>query len=554
MSDLTTGDPVALVPRPLRVTLGAKGSVGCLLHDGLVVSYGPGLVREARWFGHVLEVGTGWLVHVAPHEGAPDADIELILDPTMGFPADVSSDARGRHDAAYRLTSSAGRIVITSPGASGAFYALQTLRQLLPDESFRGAGRSEPIDIPELEIVDAPRLPWRGVLLDVARHFMPKAFVLELIDLLALHKCNVLHLHLTDDQGWRFEVEGYPRLTEVGAWRRDPPPPGGPAAHPEGSLYGGFYTRQDLEEIVTFAAERHVLVLPEIDMPGHMLAAIAAYPALGNTDEQLSVAATWGVSSHVLNLEDDTLRFCTDVLDEVLRIFPGPYVHVGGDECPTTEWTSHPRAQKIMQEEGYENERQLQGWFTTRIGEHLARHRRQLVAWDDILEGGSPSDAILMAWQDEARGVAAVAAGHDVVMVPQEWLYFDRPESSDPAEPAGFPGVTTLEEVYLHDPVPAAVPAAERRRVLGAQCQLWTEHVITPSQAEYLYFPRLCAFAETVWTIKSPERPGTYQEFEGRLARHLGRLAALGVNFRPLEGPNAQQARAWSAQGTNSSA
>jgi hexosaminidase len=279
-------------------------------------------------------------------------------------------------------------------------------------------------------------------------------------------------------------------------------------------------------------------VLPEIDMPGHMLAAIAAYPALGNTDEHLTVRPTWGISSHVLNLEDEALRFCSDVLDEVARIFPDPYVHVGGDECPTTEWKSSPRAHEIMREEEYTDEAQLQGWFNARIAEHLAKQHRQIVAWDDVLESHAPSDAILMAWQDEARGVAAVAAGHDVVMVPQDWLYFDRPESVDPDEPAGFSGPTSLEKVYLYDPVPEAIPAEDRHRVLGAQCQLWTEFVATPSEAEYKYFPRLCAFAEIVWSVDSVNHPKSYQEFERRVARHLGRLSAMGVNFRPLEGPH----------------
>ena len=534
---------VALVPRPLSVTYARAGATGCVLRDGLVISYVPELLSEARWFSRVLQAGTGWRVHLAPHESAQDASIELTLVAQVDLPGAVASSPPGRStDGAYRLTSVDGRVVIASPGPRGAFYGLQTLRQLLPDATFGPDGSSEAIDLPELEIVDAPRLPWRGVLLDVARHFMPKEFVLELIDLLALHKCNVLHLHLTDDQGWRIEIEGYRRLTDVGAWRRESPTPGA-EGRPDGSPHGGFYTRRDLEEIVAFAAERHVQVLPEIDMPGHMLAAIAAYPALGNTTEQLEVGTTWGVSTHVLNLEEDTLRFCTDVLDEVVRVFPGPDVHVGGDECPTTEWTSNPRAQEIMREQGYADEGKLQGWFTSRIAAHLARRHRRLVAWDDVLDSAAPPDAILMAWQDEARGVAAVAAGHDVVMVPQAWLYFDRPASADPAEPVGFPGVTTLEMVYRHDPVPLAVPEADRHRVLGAQCQLWTEFVATPRQAEYLYFPRLCAFAETVWSIEIPDRPRSYGEFEERLARHLGRLAAMGVNFRPLGGPRPDQVR-----------
>jgi hexosaminidase len=530
---------VAIVPRPLDVTLGDPDTTGCALSDGLVISYAPELVREARWFRHVLDACTGWIIDLAPHESAPSAAIELNLAAHIELPSDVATGVHDRcRDAAYRLTSSAGQVVITSHGTEGVFHALQTLRQLLPDGTFRRAGHSKPISIPELEIVDAPRLPWRGVLLDVARHFMPKSFILELIDLLALHKCNVLHLHLTDDQGWRIEIEGYPRLTDVGAWRRESTGPEATGANADRSLHGGFYTREDLEEIVTYATERHVRVLPEIDMPGHMVAAIAAYPELGNTKEHLTVRPTWGISNHVLNLEDETLSFCTDVLDEVVRVFPDPYVHVGGDECPTKEWTSSPRAQEIMRAEGYANEVQLQGWFNARIAQHLAQHNRRVVAWDDVLESDAPSDAILMAWQDEARGIAAVAAGYDVVMVPQEWLYFDRPESANPDEPASFSGPTSLEKVYLHDPVPVAIPAADRHRVLGAQCQLWTEFVATPSEAEYKYFPRLCAFAEIVWSIDSADHPKSYVEFEGRIAQHLGRLSVMGVNFRPLEGPH----------------
>jgi hexosaminidase len=529
---------IALVPLPLSVTPGPSDTTGCLLNDGLVISHAPEIAREARWFQQVLESGTGWSVRLAPLESTDDATIELKLASEFELPPEVVDARDGTPDAAYQLTCSGGRVVITSRGAEGVFYALQTLRQLLPDATFRRAGWSDPISIPELEIVDAPMLPWRGVLLDVARHFMPKTFVLQLIDLLALHKCNVLHLHLTDDQGWRLEVEAYPRLTEVGAWRREALASSATDPTADESYHGGYYSRQDLEEIVAFADERHVRVLPEIDMPGHMVAAIAAYPALGNTGEQLTIRPTWGVSSHVLNLEDDTLRFCTDVLDEVARIFLAPYVHVGGDECPTTEWSTNPRAQEIMRDEGFTDERQLQGWFTARIADHLAEHDRRVVCWDDVLETGAPPDAILMAWQNEASGIAAVAAGHDVVMVPQEWLYFDRPESADPDEPMGFPAVTTLKMVYLHDPVPVSLPVADRRRVLGAQCQLWTEYVSTPSDAEYRYFPRLCAFAETVWTVGMPGRPRSFEEFEGRLEQHLERLAAMGVNFRPLEGPH----------------
>jgi hexosaminidase len=534
--ELNTRMSVNIIPRPLGVTVGPADATGCVLNDGLVISYAPALVGEARWFQRVLETGTGWTVHLAPIDVVTDATIELAPAAEIELPhGNTSSIPNFAREAAYRLRASDGRIVISAPGSEGAFYALQTLRQLLPDSTFADSTLSQPISIPKLDIVDAPRMAWRGVLFDVARHFMPKNFILKLIELIALHKCNVLQLHLTDDQGWRFEVEGYPLLTEVGAWRvGSPPDVEGDIGQP---LYGGFYSRDDLEEIVAYATELHVQVLPEIDMPGHMLAAIASYPAFGNTGEQFNVSPTWGVSTHVLNLEAETVRFCTDVLDQVAVIFPGSLLHIGGDECPTTEWKTNARAQEIMRTEGYVDEVQLQGWFTARIADYLAQLDRRVVAWDDVLESTVPPDAVLMAWQDEARGAEAVASGHHVVMVPQQWLYFDRPESTDPDEPVGFPGVTTLEDVYLHDPVPANIPIVDRHRVLGAQCQLWTEYVSSPSEAEYRYFPRLCAFAEVAWSIESPERPKSYEEFEGRLRHHLERLTAMDVTFRPLLEP-----------------
>ena len=546
-----TEDTVVIVPRPLGVRVGRAGTTGSLLSDGLVLSYAPGLVREARWFRQVLEAGTGWLVHLAPSQPGKDAAIELSLGTGVELPSDVPSGlCDSTPEAAYRLTSSGGRVVITSPGAEGAFYGLQTLRQLLPDATFRRAGGSEPIRLPELEIVDAPRLSWRGVHLDVGRHFMPKSFLLELIDLVALHKCNVFHLHLTEDQGWRIPIEGYPRLTEIGAWRSESPAGRGEEGRFDGTPHGGFYTREDLEEVVAFAAERHVNVLPEIDMPGHMVAAIAAYPELGNTEQHLHVGTTWGISSHVLNLEERTLRFCTDVIDEVVGIFPWAYFHVGGDECPTIEWETSPRARELMREQGFTNARQLQGWFTARMAEHLGTHGRTLVGWSEILEGGAPEGSIVMSWRSEKDGAEAAAAGHDVVMTPEEWLYFDKPYSGDPAEPIGSDGATSVEKVYLYDPVSLAIPPEQRHHVLGAQCQLWTEHVATPARAEYLYFPRLSAFAEAVWMTETAAQPKSYEEFEPRLSRHLKRLAALGVNYRPLDGPTPGQARVWTEPGS----
>ena len=247
----------------------------------------------------------------------------------------------------------------------------------------------------------------------------------------------------------------------------------------------------------------------------------------------------------MLNLEEKTVHFCTEVIDEVAEIFPSPYFHVGGDECPTVEWTTSPRAQEIMKEQGFTDERQLQGWFTARMAEHLATRGRTLVGWAEILEGGAPEGSIAMSWRGEEDAVKAAKAGHRVVMAAQDWLYFDRPYSLDPAEPVGSPGATSVEKVYMYEPVSTAIPAELRHQVLGAQCQLWTEYVTTPAQAEYMYFPRLSAFAENAWSTETATLPKSYEEFKRRLARHLDRLEALGVNYRPLDGPTPGQARSW---------
>jgi hexosaminidase len=561
---------LGIVPRPLCITElkagpgGTASAGGAELCDGLVIAHAPGLEGEARWFRRLIEMGTGWRVSIAEGSAAGTGAIELrIGDPAdpgdhagpgdAAGPADrggVGGDASrllpaATRDEAYRLTSAGGRVVITGRTPAGVFYGLQTLRQLLPDELLRQAGRSGPIGLAGLDVVDAPRLAWRGVHLDVSRHFLPKTFVLKLIDLIAFHKCNVLHLHLTDDQGWRLPVERYPRLTEIGAWRRESGDDDVQGSF-DGTPHGGFYTRADLAEIVEFAAERHVNVLPEIDMPGHVEAVVAAYPEFGNTGQQLEVATSWGISEHVLNLDEQTLRFCTDVIDEAVGVFPWRYLHLGGDECPVTEWQASPRARRLMTENGYADAGQLQGWFTARMAEHLRLRGRTLVGWSEIIESGAPADSIVMAWRSEEDAVKAVAAGHDVVTTPQEWLYFDRPYSDDPAEPLAFPGATSTEKVYLHDPVPAAIPAGQRHRVLGSQCQLWTEYVATPDRAEFQYFPRLSAFAETVWMIETAAQPKSWEEFAPRLARHLLRLQALGVNYRPLDGPTPGQARTWS--------
>jgi len=439
----------------------------------------------------------------------------------------------------YRLDVSGAGVEITGGSAAGVFYGMQTLRQLLPPSALRRAPTdSGPIAVRHLRVEDAPRFRWRGVLLDVARHFMPVSDVLRFVDLIAFHKLNVLHLHLTDDQGWRIEIPGRPRLTEVGAWR--PRSMLGYRTHQryDDRPHGGCYTAGDLREIVAYAAERHVTVVPEIDMPGHMQAAIAAYPELGN-GARPAVRTSWGISPHLLNASDVALDFCREVLDEVCAIFPSPLIGIGGDECPPDEWRASAGVQERMRAEGLADERALHGWFIGRMASHLRGHGRRVYGWDEILDGGAPPDATVAAWRGIGQIARAARAGHDVVSCPDTYVYLDYRQSDDPGEPTPVGTLLTLADVYGFDPVPPGLTEVEAARVVGGQANVWTEHMESARRVDYMAFPRLCAFAEAVWSSGRRD----FAEFAGRLAPHLSRLDALGVNYRPLTGPRPGDAR-----------
>jgi hexosaminidase len=527
-----------VIPRPASPGQLAGSGSPAVLASGCVIACDPATAPAGGLLQSWLAGSSGWPVGLASPDKIPAHNvIRLTLD-------DRVAAAEG-----YRLTAGDSGVTIAGQTAAGVFYGVQTLRQLLPPEFLREApagvvGPAGPVTIPAMQIDDQPRLAWRGVHLDVARHFMPRHWLLRLIDLLALHKLNVLHLHLTDDQGWRVQIERYPRLTEVGAWRRESVLGHSRDRRFDGIPHGGYYTQADLREIVAYAASRFITVVPEIDMPGHMQAAIAAYPQLGNTAGQLEVRCRWGISSSVLSMADATLDFCRNVLDEITEIFPGPYVHIGGDECPTAEWEQSPQAQHRMAELRLTDERYLQGWFTGQMAAHLRSRGKTVVLWDEALESGAPPDAVIMPWRSELAGRYAAAAGYQVVMAPQYWTYFDWAQAAGDAEPVAMNATTSLRRVHAFDPAPPDLSAAERDQVIGAQCQLWTEYVPTPERAEYQYFPRLCAFAEVAWAPPA----GGYDEFEKRLADHLPRLDAMGVNYRPLAGPTPGQARRWPDQ------
>lgn len=509
-----------VVPAPVAVRPGEGTSV----LDEATVLRGPaeltGLVRQA------LGAGTG--LPLADGDAAAGV-VDVVLDGSLG-------------PEAYRLTVTESAVRLAGGDAAGVFYAVQTLRQLLPPDVFRGAPLPGVTwELPVVEIEDAPRFGWRGLHLDVVRHFMPKSFLLRLIDLLAMHKLNVLHLHLTDDQGWRFESRRYPRLTEVGAYRRQTRWPKERTG--DGTPHGGYYTQDDLREVVAYATRRFVTVLPEIELPGHVQAALAAYPELGNDrGTPLPVLDTWRVNENVLNPEESTLRFFQDVFEEVLDVFPGQYVHVGGDECPKTQWERSTRAQELIKERGVDDEDGLQSWFIAQMGDWLAARGRRLIGWDEILEGGLAEGATVMSWRGESGGIAAARQGHDVVMTPSAYTYFDYYQSDDPDEPYAIGGHLPLADAYAYEAVPAELSEEEAAHVLGSQCQLWTEYMPDPRHVEYMAFPRVCAFAEAVW---SPRERRSFDDFSARLALHLARLDALDVNYRPLDGP-----RPWQQGGT----
>ena len=457
--------------------------------------------------------------------GADPAVIMLQLDSLLS----------GHGAESYSIDISSSTVVITGASPAGVFYGIQSLRQLFPPEIFRRA----PVGgvrwtVPCLSIVDYPRFGWRGMHLDVSRHFMSKEFVEKYIDLISLYKMNRFHWHLTDDQGWRIEIKRYPRLTTAGGWRAQTlignEPDDTAQAVYDGTPHGGFYTQEDIREVVAYAAARFVTIVPEIEMPGHSQAAISAYPELGSTGQPVKVKEDWGVSEWILSPSDSSLRFMENVLTEVMRLFPGKWIHTGGDEAVKTQWKASPLAQARIKALGLKDEDALQGWFTARIDSFLAAHGRTLVGWDEILDGGLSPNAVVMSWRGIDGGIAAARAGHDVVMAPGDYTYFDHYQSTDQgAEPLAIGGFLPLDTVYAYDPVPAALTAEQGKHILGAQGQIWTEYVPDSKQVEYMAFPRLDALAEVLWIQRGTK---DYADFRARLDLDLARLDALDVRYR----------------------
>ena len=432
----------------------------------------------------------------------------------------------------YALRVEADKIVIEAPQSAGLFYGVQTLLQLLPAD-IQSAGQATAADwkIPRMSIRDWPRYPYRGMHLDVCRHFFGPESIKRYLDLLALHKMNTFHWHLTEDQGWRIAIEKYPRLTEVGAYRNETLV-GHYSDQPHNydeTRYGGFYTQDEVREIVRYAQERFINVIPEIEMPGHSVAALAAYPELSCTGGPFETATRWGVFEDVYCAgNDEVFAFLEGVLAEVAALFPGPYVHIGGDECPKVRWKECPLCQARIREEGLADEHELQSYFIRRAEKILEGHGKRLIGWDEILEGGLAPNATVMSWRGMQGGIAAASQGHDVIMTPGSHCYFDHYQGDPGSEPRAIGGFTPLEKVYAFEPTPAELDAQAAKHVLGAQGNVWTEYMNDFERVEYMALPRMCALSEVVW---SPADARDWDRFLGKIDRHFQRLDALSVNY-----------------------
>ncbi|WP_152362101.1 beta-N-acetylhexosaminidase [Microlunatus speluncae] len=500
-----------LLPRPTSVTAGSGTFV--FDHD-LRIAAPPAWAAIAR---RLLTPGTG--LDLLPADDGAFVISEADLPPE-----------------AYRLEVTPDKITISAADDRGVNWAIQTLRQLLPPAVLRPAPSTDDQAIDCVTIEDRPRFGWRGVMLDVGRHFMPLGDLFRFVDLLALHKYNTFQLHLTEDQGWRFESKKYPKLQRLGSWRTETKRH--LDDHGDGTPHGGFYTQDQLRSLVRYAEQRGITIVPELEFPGHVLSLLTAYPELGNHPESgYQTATTFGIFPEVLNMTDDALTVVFDLYTELLEIFPSRYVHVGGDECPRTEWIGNPATERLAAERGLAGPEQLQRWFTERLRDWLAERGRQLVGWDEINDEGLLEGAVTMAWRNSSYGVAAAQGGGEVIMAPTSHTYFDYYPSDDHDEQYGIGGLVTTDRVYSLEPTDG-IPAELHDRILGTQCQVWTEYMPTTRRVDYMLYPRACAHAEVAWSDPADR---DWAEFSTRLAQHLIRLDAQGVNYRPEQGPHPWQ-------------
>ncbi len=503
--------PLSLIPMPVEAKrLDGRLDVG----TATAISIAPGdadAARSARYLADLLQRTRGLTLTVKTEAEATSGSIRLQLDPQAPV-----TQAEG-----YALDADEKGMRILARDESGLFHgAISALQLLTPD------GKTGEVTVPAVAIRDWPRFSWRGQHLDVARHFVEIDQVKQVIDAMALHKLNVLHLHLSDDQGWRVEIKRYPKLTEVGAWRT--PPGAGEQGSP--TREGGFYTQDQIRDLVAYAAQRHITILPEIDMPGHAQAAVAAYPEEVGVPagQQPQVGVNWGIEPWLFDTDERSLAFIHGVLDELLELFPSRFIHIGGDEAIKDQWEASPQVRAQMRKLGVKDAHAMQGWFNEQLAQYLTAKGRRLIGWDEILEGGLPESATVMSWRGIEGAVQAAKQGHDVVLAAAGWMYLDNLQTARGDEPAGRLSVLPLQRVYELDPVPSGLTPEQGKHVLGAQGELWTEYVKSPWHIEHALFPRLAAVAEVSWS--SMQARG-WDGFLARLPSQLARYRALDIGY-----------------------
>lgn len=511
----------SVIPAPQMVNTAGQDSFHLKENTTIVYPKGDELLKRNAEFlsEYIGQTGKALAIRTYTKERKANNTIILALDPTV------------KNKEGYILTTTSKGIRISGQTANGVFYGIQTLRKAIPATAQKGE-----ISLPAGEIKDEPRFSYRGMHLDVCRHFYPVEFVKRYIDLLALHNMNTFHWHLTEDQGWRIEIKKYPKLTEIGSIRNKTVIGKAGSGKYDNTPYGGFYTQEQAKEIVKYAQERFITIIPEIDLPGHMLAALAAYPELGCTGGPYEVCPDWGIFDDVLCIGNDkTLPFLEDVLAEIIEIFPSKYIHIGGDEAPRTRWKECTKCQARIKNEGLKADKdhtaedRLQTFCMTRIEKFLNGKGRQIIGWEEILKGDVAPNATVMSWRGIQSGIKAAQMGHDVIMVPKDHCYFDYYQAKDTKqEPLAIGGFVPVENVYNLNPVPAELTPEQQKHILGAQANLWSEYIPTTQQVEYMVLPRMAALSEALWTQPQSK---DYESFLQRLPWLVKLYQRDGVNY-----------------------
>ncbi|MES2375028.1 MAG: family 20 glycosylhydrolase [Bacteroidota bacterium] len=506
---------LSIVPYPLSVKT-TPGRFMITPHTVIRVdTENAELMKIAKTLAGTLKEATGYLIPIGTNRGATRPN-SIVLK--------LKKEADTLGDEGYGLAVRSTGIIISGNQPQGIFYGLQTIKQLLPLKNLRTA----PVSIPLTEIVDKPRFKWRGLMLDVGRYFYSVDFIKKYLDYMAMYKLNTFHWHLTEDHGWRIEIKKYPKLTAIGAWRAGTQYDRAPTQIDK-NPHGGYYTQDQVREIVAYAKDRYINVVPEIEMPGHSLAALVAYPELSCTGGPFKMPIQWAIQKDVYCAgNEQTFNFLEDVLTEVAALFPSPVIHIGGDECPKDRWKVCPKCQARIKAEGLKDEHELQSYFIKRVENFLLTKNKRIIGWDEILEGGLAPNATVMSWRGIQGGIAAAQQHHDVIMTPGEFMYFDHYQGEPYQEPVAISGFLPLEKVYTYEPVPAELSAGEAVYIKGVQANIWSEYIHAAEKVEYMTLPRAAALAETAWTASSLKN---WEGFKERMETQYKRYDELGINY-----------------------